>query len=85
MAASAAGTRDPGAGREIACVRCGKPFTFAAANEAYFEKKGFPPPTRCDACRKVDRAERAAQPVAAPGHKGGAGSAAIKKKSKGAR
>jgi hypothetical protein len=57
----------------IICVGCGTAFGQAVDEVAYFDKKGFPPPTRCGDCRAASRTARALKPVAMPGHKGGAG------------
>ena len=36
----------------IECVDCGTDFTFSAGQQAYFSKKGFDPPKRCNECKK---------------------------------
>jgi len=36
----------------IICVQCNAEFEFSAAEQEYYQNKGFNPPKRCPQCRK---------------------------------
>ena len=36
----------------IICVQCNTEFEFSAAEQEYYQNKGFNPPKRCPQCRK---------------------------------
>jgi len=39
----------------LICCDCGKAFTWAAGEQAYFESKELSQPKRCKACRELRR------------------------------
>ena len=38
--------------KQLVCVDCGEPFTFSAAEQAFFTSKQLQPPKRCKLCRQ---------------------------------
>ena len=42
----------------LICRDCGEEFIYAKGERAYFEARGFTPPTRCRACRKLAKQQR---------------------------
>jgi hypothetical protein len=43
--------------RELNCVDCGSPFTWAGGEQAFYQKQGFSEPKRCKRCREAKRAQ----------------------------
>lgn len=39
----------------ICCWQCGTAFTWSAEDQLFYETKGYPPPRRCRACRRLRR------------------------------
>lgn len=45
--------------KQIQCVDCGREFTFTAAEQEFFESKGYTnEPKRCQPCRQIKKAEK---------------------------
>jgi CxxC-x17-CxxC domain-containing protein len=45
--------------KSLQCVDCGNPFTFSAADQEFFQSKGYTnEPKRCPTCRQSRKAER---------------------------
>ncbi|MHB9133161.1 MAG: zinc-ribbon domain-containing protein [Armatimonadota bacterium] len=42
----------------LSCTDCHSSFTFTEGEQAFFQEKGFTPPTRCSECRRRRKAER---------------------------
>lgn len=43
--------------KTLTCRDCGKPFTFTAGEQEFFDQKGFAsPPARCASCRQQRKA-----------------------------
>lgn len=42
----------------LVCVDCGKEFVFSAAEQEFFQTKGFQAPKRCPDCRKIKKEQR---------------------------
>lgn len=38
--------------KTLKCSECGKLFKWPAAEQIFYEKKGFAPPKRCRSCRR---------------------------------
>jgi CxxC-x17-CxxC domain-containing protein len=43
---------------KLVCQDCGKEFVFSAADQQFFQEKGYQPPKRCPECRKAKKAQR---------------------------
>ena len=43
---------------QITCSDCGQEFTFTAADQAFFQERGFSTPKRCRPCRQAKKAEQ---------------------------
>jgi hypothetical protein len=48
--------------KELTCL-CGKIFIFEAGEQAFFLKKGYTPPKRCQECRDKAKAARGEEPT----------------------
>lgn len=46
---------------KLVCQDCGKEFIFSAADQQFFQEKGYQPPKRCPDCRKAKKAQRSDQ------------------------
>lgn len=46
--------------RQLTCGDCGQQFTWPAAEQAFFNEKGFEPPKRCKECRQANKERREA-------------------------
>lgn len=45
--------------KSLTCVQCGKSFTFSAADQEFFQTKGYTnEPKRCPSCRQTRQSER---------------------------
>jgi len=45
--------------KTLNCVECGKDFTFEAAEQEFYQSKGFEnEPKRCPSCRQAKKAQR---------------------------
>lgn len=42
----------------LTCRDCGTAFTFTEGEQAFYQERGFSPPTRCPSCRARRKAER---------------------------
>lgn len=42
---------------QLTCSDCGQEFTFTAADQAFFQERGFSTPKRCRACRMAKKAD----------------------------
>ncbi|MGD9710719.1 MAG: CxxC-x17-CxxC domain-containing protein [Thermomicrobiales bacterium] len=42
----------------LTCRDCGTQFTFTEGEQAFYQERGFSPPTRCPSCRARRKAER---------------------------
>ena len=43
---------------QITCSDCGQEFTFSAADQAFFQERGFSTPKRCKPCRMAKKNEQ---------------------------
>ena len=43
---------------EVRCVKCSRTFTFSAAEQEFFESKGFTPPKNCKPCKAASKTSR---------------------------
>jgi len=49
-------TRRPMAGdMQLSCSDCGQDFTFTAADQAFFQERGYSTPKRCKTCRQAKK------------------------------
>ena len=48
------------------CRDCGTPFIFTVRDQTFYAEKGFTPPTRCKACRELNKRRREEQAATAP-------------------
>jgi CxxC-x17-CxxC domain-containing protein len=44
----------------LVCASCGTEFNFPAAEQEFYQQKGFAPPKRCKPCREAAKAQRGA-------------------------
>lgn len=42
----------------LVCASCSTEFNFSAAEQAFYQQKGFAPPRRCKPCREAAKAQR---------------------------
>jgi CxxC-x17-CxxC domain-containing protein len=53
--------------KSLQCADCGKTFTFSAADQEFFQSKGYTnEPKRCPECRQARKAERQGAGYGAP-------------------
>lgn len=43
---------------QLTCSDCGQDFTFTAADQAFFQERGFSTPKRCKSCRQAKKADQ---------------------------
>ncbi len=46
------------ADKQIQCTACGEEFTFSAAEQEFYQQKGFQDPRKCKPCRDAAKAQR---------------------------
>ena len=44
--------------KTIECADCGKPFTFSAGEQQFYQERGMSEPKRCKPCREARKAQR---------------------------
>jgi hypothetical protein len=48
------------------CRDCGTPFIFTVRDQTFYAEKGFTPPTRCKACREINKRKREENAATSP-------------------
>ena len=43
---------------QLTCSDCGQDFTFTAADQAFFQERGYSTPKRCKPCRQAKKSEQ---------------------------
>ena len=44
---------------QLTCSDCGREFTFTAADQTFFQERGYSTPKRCKPCRQAKKADQA--------------------------
>ena len=43
---------------QLTCSDCGQDFTFTAADQAFFQERGYSTPKRCKPCRQAKKSDQ---------------------------
>jgi CxxC-x17-CxxC domain-containing protein len=58
---------------QLTCSDCGREFTFTAADQTFFQERGYSTPKRCKPCRQAKKADQAGGGGGGYGGGGGGG------------
>lgn len=56
---------------QLTCSDCGREFTFTAADQSFYQERGYSAPKRCKSCRQAKKADQ--QGGGGGGYSGGGG------------
>ena len=48
---------------QLTCSDCGQEFTFSAADQAFFQERGYSTPKRCKPCRMAKKSDQGEDPA----------------------